>query len=393
MVNYLLATQEQKEMALDARKIMEKKLLPQIEELEKADGGKGAYPMDVHKAMVEAGYFGTNIPEEWGGLGLDLITRAIVFEEMAKVDPGFTFSFYNAGTYFDLILQTKLSDEDKQGWADQILAGEALGTLCVTEPNAGSDASAMSTSAVQDGDEWVINGTKCFATNGPIANYYIVAAWTDKNERASKGITCFFVEKERGVQIGKKENKMGLKTSETCDVIFENVRVPKDHIIGEIGKGFVTSMNLIASEGRTFGACFCLGLAQGALDYAVSYAKERRQFKKRIIDHEGLAFIIADMEMRTSASRALLYQTLASIENGADIGHQGSVVKAFISDCTMQTAIDAVQVMGGYGYMKDYPVEKLMRDAKIFQIFSGTNEIQRRTITRSLAGRDPHKQK
>lgn len=389
MVRYPLATREQREMADVARKILEKELAPQIEALEKADNGMGQYPMDVHKIMAEKGFYGMNIPEEWGGLGLDVVTQALICEEMAKVDAGFTFSFYNAGTYFPLILQTGLSKEEKQKWADKILSGESIGNFCITESEAGSDAAAMRTRAVKDGNEWVINGTKCFGSNAPVADHFLVAAWTDKTKKASQGVTFFLVEKERGVQIGKKENKMGLKLSETSDVIFDNVRVPEDHVIGEVGRGFVTSLELISSEGRIIGASFMVGLAQAALDHAVAYAQERRQFGKRIIDHQGLGFLIADMEARTAASRALLYQNLTCIKEGINIGHMGSVVKMYISDCTMQTAIDAVQVFGGYGYMKDYPVEKLMRDAKIFQIFSGTNQIQRRTIARALAGKDP----
>ena len=393
MVEYLLATDEQKELAATARAILEKELAPQIEALEHADGGKGQYPMDVHQKMVEAGYFGMNIPEKWGGLGLDVVTQALIAEEMAKVDVGFTFSFYNAGTYFPMILASGLSDEEKQQWADEIMAGTKRGCFCITEADAGSDIRSMRTKAVKDGDEWVINGTKCFASNAPISNYFLVAAWNDKEAGPGKGITFFLVEKERGVQIGKKETKMGLKLSETSEVIFDNVRVPEDHIIGEIGMGLKYSLALISNEGRALGMSFNLGLAEAALDQAVEYTKQRRQFGKRVIDHEGLAFKIADMKARTEASRALLYYTLNALKEGKEIGTMGSVCKMYISDCTMQTTSDAVQCLGGYGYMKEYPVEKYMRDAKIFQIFSGTNEIQRRTIAKALAGRDPLKVK
>ena len=312
---------------------------------------------------------------------------------MAKVDVGFTFIFYNAGTYFPMILASGLSDEEKQQWADEIMAGTKRGCFCITEADAGSDIRSMRTKAVKDGDEWVINGTKCFASNAPISNYFLVAAWNDKEAGPGKGITFFLVEKERGVQIGKKETKMGLKLSETSEVIFDNVRVPEDHIIGEIGMGLKYSLALISNEGRALGMSFNLGLAEAALDQAVEYTKQRRQFGKRVIDHEGLAFKIADMKARTEASRALLYYTLNALKEGKEIGTMGSVCKMYISDCTMQTTSDAVQCLGGYGYMKEYPVEKYMRDAKIFQIFSGTNEIQRRTIAKALAGRDPLKAK
>lgn len=388
MVEYLMATEEQKDLAQTAYEITKKELSDRIDEFEKADDGRGKFPIDVLKTLAEAGYYGMNIPEEWGGLGFDKVTQALIMEQIAKVDAGFAFSFYNAGTYFPIILQTGMSKEEKQSWADRILSGESAGAFAITEPNAGSDAAAMKSTAVKDGNEWVINGTKCFMSNAPIADHFLIAAWTDKTKRASQGVTFFFVEKERGVQIGKKEYKMGLKLSETSEIIMDNVRIPEDHVIGEVGKGFGASLGVITNEGRALGMAFNLGLAQAALDEAVEYAKVRRQFGKRIIDHEGLGFLIADMKARTEASRALMYQTLMAQDQGIDVGTLPSICKMYISDCTMQTTIDAVQVLGGYGYMHDYPVEKYMRDAKIFQIFSGTNQIQRRTIARALAGKD-----
>lgn len=389
MVQYRLATEEQRQLADGARVIMERELAPRISEFEHADEGRGRYPFEVHKVLAEAGYYAMNIPEEWGGLGLDIVTRTLILEEMAKVEAGFSFAFYNGGSYFPLILETGLSAQEKQGWADRLLAGDEFGCFIITEANAGSDAGAMRTSAVKEGNEWVINGTKCFASNGPNATFYLVAAWTDKTKKASEGITFFLVERDRGVQVSKKEDKMGLKLSETAELVFDNVRVPEDHVIGEVGKGFGKSLSVIREEGRPIGAVVDLGIAQAALDQAVDYAKVRRQFGKRIIDHEGLAFIIADMKMRTDACRALIYHFAECIKQGVPVGDMASVVKAYVSDCTMQTTTDAVQVLGGYGYMKDFPVEKYMRDAKIFQIFSGTNQIQRRTIARMLAGRDP----
>ena len=393
MVKYALATEEQRQLAEDAYRVLDKELRPRIEELEHADGGRGEFPMDLLHKLADLGYFGMNIPEKWGGLGFDAVTQAIICEEMAKVDAGFTFSFYNAGTYFPLIEKSHLSDEEKQNWADRIIAGEAVGCFCITEPGAGSDAAAMSSTATYDEatNEWILNGTKCFASNGPISNYFIIAAWNDKSKKASEGVTCFLIEKERGIKIGKKENKMGLKLSETSELILEDVRVPADHVIGEVGKGFRTAIGLISAEGRVIGTSFMVGLAQAALDVAVEYTKTRRQFGKRVIDHQGLGFLIADMEIRTDASRALMYDTLRQVDAGVMPGHMSSVVKTFISDCTMQTTTDAVQCLGGYGYMKDYPVEKYMRDAKIFQIFSGTNQIQRRTIAKALAGQDTGK--
>ena len=393
MVNYAFATEEQIELANEARKILDKLLVPNLEKYEKGNNGLGEYPMEVHQALVEAGYFGMNIPEEWGGLGLDLMTRTIITEEIAQVDAGFAFSFVCSGNYFPEILHTKMSDEVKQEWADKILSG-TMGCLALTEANAGSDAAAMRATATYDEatDEWVINGTKCFITNATKADFFLVTAWTDKTKKPGEGVTFFFVEKERGVQIGKQENKLGIKLSETAEIILDNVRVPADHVIGEVGKGFVETMGHIA-ETRCFHGAYSTGIAQRAFEHASEYAKVRRQFGSRIIDQQAVAFMLADMQARTQSCRALLYETIQKIQLGLPLGNSCNIVKLVCADNAMQTTIDAVQVMGGYGYMKDYPVEKLMRDAKIFQIFGGTSQILRRTIGKNIAGRDPEKKK
>ena len=387
MVNYILATEEQKDLAMNARSILEKYLAPRIEEFEHADDGHGVFSREILQHLVEAGYYGMGIPEEYGGLGLDLLTQAIIVEEMAKVEAGFTFSAFNAGNFFPLILKTGLSAEEKQTWADKILAGEVMGCFALTEPSAGSDAAAMRTTALKDGSEWVINGTKCFITNAPNADFFLIAAWTDKEQKPSRGITFFFVEKERGVNIGKKEKKMGLKLSETSDVILEDVRVPEDHVIGEVGRGFGAALEVLNEDGRIMDAVCALGVGQAALDHAIDYAKVRKQFGKRIIDHQGLGFLIADMQLRMESARALLYQTVDAICQGIATHHLTSSVKAYVTDSVMQVTTDAVQVFGGYGYSTEYPVEKYMRDAKIFQIFGGTNQIQRMIIMRDLAGK------
>lgn len=387
MVNYIFATDEQKEMADTARKIMETELLPHIEEYETADEGRGVYPKTVHDKLAEAGYYGMEIPEEWGGLGFDMVTQAIIIEEMGKVDCPFAFSFAGSSCFFDTILATSIPDSEKQMWAERIMGG-AMGCFAQTEPNAGSDVAAMRTTAVKDGNEWVLNGTKCFASNSPNAEYFIIPAWTDKTQRASKGVTVFFVEKERGVKIGKKENKMGLHLSETADVILEDVRVPADHIVSGEGQGFGKALTLLGKTSAMVNCAPNLGMAQAAMDQAIAYTKERRQFGKRIIDQQAVSFMIADMEMRTEASRALLYEYLAAKRDGVPYGNLEMMIKAFVTDATMQTTMDAVQVCGGYGYMKDYPFERYMRNAKIFQIFGGTNQIKRKNLMKKIAGRD-----
>ena len=390
MMYYKFATEEQKDLAAGARQIVEDLLKPNLEKYEHGDNGLGEYPMEVHKALAEAGYYGMNIPEAWGGLELDVVTRSLITEEIAQVDAGFAFSFTCSGNYFPEISKTAMSDEVKQQWADRIMAGEAIGCLALTEPSAGSDATAMRTTAVKDGDDWVINGTKCFITNATISDYFLVAAWTDKTQRASKGVTLFFVEKERGVKLGKKENKMGLKLSETSEVIFDNVRVPSDHIVGEEGRGFIETIAHIA-ETRCLHGIYSTAIAERAYTEALEYAKVRRQFGKRIIDQQAVAFMLADMKARTETCRAMLYQTLVCIRDGLPVGDDCNIVKLMCADNAMQTTTDAVQVMGGYGYMKEYPVEKLMRDAKIFQIFGGTSQILRRTIGKNIAGKDPER--
>ena len=395
MINYLFATEEQKELANEARKILEKELLPKIEEYDEANGGLGGYPMEVHQKLVEAGYYAAYIPEEWGGLGLDPVTLGVIYEEMGKIDAGFAFAFSGSGCEFPKILQTSMSDEEKQMWADRIINEGAMGSFNLTEPGAGSDAAAIRTTAVYDEatDEWVINGTKCFCSNAPTAEYFICVAWTDKTKRPSEGITAFFVEKERGVQVGKQERKMGLHLAGTSDVIYDNVRVPADHVIGEVGKGFRVALGGIKGASALVNCCSSLGMAQAAVDQAIEYAKTRRQFGSRIIDFQAVGFMIADMETRLEAARAMVYESLVCARDGVDSRYVDYMVKYFVTDQVMAVCEDAVQVVGGYGYMKDYPFERYMRNAKIFQIFGGTNQIKRKNLMKVIAGKDPEKKK
>ena len=322
MVEYRFATEEQIGLAMDARRIMEKELKPRIEELEHGNGGRGEFPVDVLKIMARAGYFAMDIPEKWGGLGLDTVTQCIIQEEMSKVDAGFTFNLNGAGMNFEYIESSHIPEEDKQAWADKMLAG-------------------IRTTAVRDGDDWVISGNKCFVTNGPLADYFIVAAWTDKTVSAGKGVTLFFVEKERGVQVGSMENKMGIKLSVTSDIIFDGVRVPNDHVVGEIGGGFkefMRHMDLV----RVKGMIYALGIAQAAIDCAAEYATTRSAFGKPIIKHQGLAFLLADMQIRTEASRAILYEGARLYDEGRPLDsvlassskwRHGKTAKPFLRSC------------------------------------------------------------
>ena len=305
---------------------------------------------------------------------------------MSKVDAGFAVAIHGTSNLqFPYIMRSGLPEEKKQEWADRIMSGESFGAICFTESMAGSDASAIKTTAVFDeaAQEWVLNGVKCFASNGPIADHFVIFAWTDKTQKPGSGISAFFVEKERGVEIGTIENKLGLKMSKTSEVILNDVRVPADHLCGELGTGYKQFLSGM-DEVRITGMIFSLGIAQAAVDAAVEYAKTRKTMGQPIIRHQGLGFLLAEMQTRTDASRAILYQGARCLDEGLPLGTISSSSKNFVANSTVQTVIDAMEVFGGYGYVKDYPVEKLVRDAKIFTIFDGTTEINKMVIARQL---------
>lgn len=364
----ILLTEEQRELAQMAAKIVKAELAPRVAELDKG----GEFPRDVMESLRSAGFYGMGIPEEYGGLGLDLTTQMAIYEEIAKVDAGFSFNFALASGEFAMLEEAGVSEEMKRYYADKILNG-SICSFCLTEAQAGSDAAAIRTTAVRDGDEYVLNGTKCFITNGALADLFLIFAYTDKG-KGTKGISAFLVEKDRGVQIGKTEDKMGLKLSITSEVILQDVRIPADHLIGQEGKGFGYAMRAL-EKARVTTMIHALGIAQSAMDIALDYAKVRKTFGKPIIEHQGLAFLLADMQKRVDAARAMLYYSAAALDKGLPIGTLSPSTKIFVSETAMSVTTDAVQVLGGYGYMKEYPVEKLMRDAKVFSIFEGTNQI------------------
>lgn len=364
----LLLTAEQQEFAALAAQIVKKELAPRVAELDRT----GEFPMDVMDALREAGFYGMGIPEQYGGLGLDVTTQMAIYEELAKIDAGFSFNFALASGEFGLLEAAGASEELKRYYAEKILSG-SICSFCLTEAQAGSDAANIRTTAVRDGDEYVLNGTKCFITNGALADMYIVFAYTDKS-KGTKGISAFLVEKKHGVQVGKTEDKMGLKLSITSELIFDNVRIPASNLIGEEGKGFIYAMKAL-EKGRVTTMVHALGIAQAAMDLALDYAKVRQTFGKPIIRHQGLAFLLADMQKRIDAARAMLYYSAAVIDRGLPLGTLSPDTKIFVSETAMSVTTDAVQVLGGYGYMKEYPAEKLMRDAKVFSIFEGTNQI------------------
>lgn len=364
----ILLNEEQRELAALAGKIVKAELAPRVAELDRT----GEFPSDVMRSLREAGFYGMGIPEAYGGLGLDLTTQMTIYEEIAKVDAGFSFNFALAGGEFSILEYGKAPEEMKRYYAEKILNG-SICSFCLTEAQAGSDAANIRTTAVREGDEYVINGTKCFITNGALADMFLVFAYTDKS-KGTRGISAFLVEKKHGVKIGKTEDKMGLKLSVTSEVIFDQVRIPASNLIGEEGKGFSYAMRAL-ERGRITTMVHALGIAQAAMDEALAYAKVRETFGKPIIKHQGLAFLLADMQKRVDGARAMLYYAAAALDRGLAPGTLSPSTKILVSETAMSVTTDAVQVLGGYGYMKEYPVEKLMRDAKVFSIFEGTNQI------------------
>jgi alkylation response protein AidB-like acyl-CoA dehydrogenase len=281
-----------------------------------------------------------------------------------------------------LPIQLHGTEEQKQQWLPRCASGEWSPAFCLSEPEAGSDPGAMRTTAVRDGDEWVINGTKNWISNATIADFYLVFAVTD---RENKRFSAFVVEKDReGFSVPKLEHKLGIKGSPTGQPVFEDVRVPADHLIGDEGRGMAVALSTLERT-RLGAAAQAVGIAQGAIDYATSYAKERVSFGKPIFEHQAIAFKLADMETKTAAARELVYKACAMADrNEPGLGKYTSMAKLFASDVAMQVTIDAIQVLGGYGYVDEYPVERMMRDAKITQIYEGTNEIQRMVVSRAM---------
>jgi len=342
---------------------------------------KAEYPWDIRKAFADHDLLGLPFPEELGGTGTGTLMLNIAVEEVAKAcaSSSLILMIQELGT---LPIQLHGTEEQKQQWLPRCASGEWSPAFCLSEPEAGSDPGAMRTTAVRDGDEWVINGTKNWISNATIADFYLVFAVTD---RENKRFSAFIVEKDReGFSVPKLEHKLGIKGSPTGQPVFEDVRVPADHLIGDEGRGMAVALSTLERTRLGAGAQ-AVGIAQGAIDYATTYAKERVSFGKPIIEHQAIAFKLADMETKTAAARELVYKACAMADrNEPGLGKYTSMAKLFASDVAMQVTIDAIQVLGGYGYVDEYPVERMMRDAKITQIYEGTNEIQRMVISRSM---------
>lgn len=364
-----------------AREIAEKRIRPVAAEYDES----GKFPREIIEAIAEADLFRVFIPEEYEGmdLGSPIMNMCIVTEELSKACGGISLGFAATGLGTMPIL-VSASDEQKKKWLPRIASGQ-LAAFGLTEANAGSDAGGVATRAVLDGDEYVINGTKQWITNGGEAEIYTVFCVTDPTKGA-RGVSCIVVEKGTpGFTFGKKENKMGIRASATTELIFQDCRVPKENILGKPGLGFFTAMKTFDMSRPGVGSQ-ALGIAQGALDLAVNYSRERRQFGQPISSFQGLQFMLADMGMKIEAARALIYSTARWIDQSKPkkATTYSAMAKCFASDVAMEVTTNAVQVFGGYGYMKEYPIEKYMRDAKITQIYEGTNQIQRVEIAKGL---------
>ncbi|MGN0203159.1 MAG: acyl-CoA dehydrogenase family protein [Coprococcus sp.] len=368
----LLYTEEQKEYIKMVRDMVEKEVKPYVAECDR----KGECPIELFQPAIDMGLHMVEIPEEYGGMGLDYETTAMIFEEIAKVDAGYADTLV---TTFVALRNVILAGTPEQAryFADVVSEGK-FACFAITESNAGSDAGAIKSKAVKDGDDYILNGTKTFATNGECASLYIVFF------RTEEGITAFMVDRDTpGFSVGSHEDKMGFRLSNTTDLIFEDVRVPASRIIGEKGKGLSIALNSL-NLSRAFISTLGVGIMQRALDEAVTYAKMRTQFGQPIIKFEMVQQMLADMAIKVEASRCLVNNTMKMMDQGSLVRKEGAITKTFVTDCMQEVTSNAIQVFGGYGYSREYPVEKLMRDAKIFQIFEGTNQIQRQTIAKCL---------
>ncbi|SEP95415.1 Acyl-CoA dehydrogenase [Lentzea xinjiangensis] len=363
------------------RSLAEKEIKPFAAEVDENE----RFPVEAHNALVKSGFAAVHVPESYDGQGADSVATCIVIEEVARVCASSSLipAVNKLGTMPILL---SASEELKQLVMPSIAAGEAMASYALSEREAGSDTASMRTRAVLDGDHWVLNGTKCWITNAGESSWYTVMAVTDPNApKKSQGISAFVVHKDDpGFSVGPKERKLGIKGSPTREIYFENCTIPENRIIGEPGTGLKTALKTLDHTRPTIGAQ-AVGIAQGALEAAVAYVKDRKQFGKSISDFQGVQFMLADMAMKIEAARHMVYVAAAKAERGEpNIGFITAAAKCFASDVAMEVTTDAVQLFGGAGYTRDFPVERMMRDAKITQIYEGTNQIQRVVMSRAV---------
>ncbi len=376
-MDYLL-TDEQKMIQELARKIAEEKIRPVAAKHDQTE----EFPWEVIKVIAESDLFGLFIPEEYGGMGVGVLNLCIATEELSRACGGIAVCYAASalGT-FPIVLFG--NDEQKKKYLPDLAKGKRIAAFGITEPEAGSDASGIKTVAHKSGDHYILNGLKHFITNGSDAEVYVIIAMTDKN-RGARGASAFIVEKGTpGFTFGKKEDKMGIRASSTSELVFTDCKIPKENLLSKEGMGFIVTMKTFDMS-RPGVAAQALGIAQGALDLAVKYAKERHQFGKSISSFQGIQWMLADMATEIEAARALVYSTARMVDAGKSVSKESAMAKMYASDVAMKVTVDALQIFGGYGYMKDYPIEKYVRDAKITQIYEGTNQIQRNIIALQL---------
>jgi alkylation response protein AidB-like acyl-CoA dehydrogenase len=373
-------TDDQLEFRDTIRRIVTERVAPRAAEID----AKAEYPWDIRKLFAEHDLLGLPFPEEYGGTGTGTLMLNIAIEEVARAcaSSALILMIQELGT---LPIQLFGTEELKQRFLPRCASGEWTPAFALSEPEAGSDPGGMITRAVRDGDDWIVTGTKNWITNLGVADFYVVFAKTDPEAGRSRGISAFVVEADRpGFSVGKLEHKLGIKGSPTGQPIFDDVRIPAANLIGEENRGMSVALGTL-DHSRLGVAAQAVGIAQGATDHAAAYARERRQFGQPIAEFQGIQFKLADMETHTAAARELLYRACAKIDRGeGDAGKYSAMAKLFASDTAMAVTVEAIQVLGGYGYVTEYPVERYMRDAKITQIYEGTNEIQRLVIARSM---------
>ncbi len=371
-----------KEFRRAVRQMCEERIAPHAAEVDR----DAAFPWDGFKASVEMELPALGIPVPYGGAGADHVTQAIMVEELARVCASTSVTMLISKLGMMPIFNWGTEDLRKK-YVPRVAAGEAQASYCLSEADAGSDVAAMRCRAVRDGEDYVLSGTKYWITNAGASDLYTVFAKTDL-DAGHRGISCFVVEADWGVRVAKLEHKMGLRGSPTGEVVFDNVRVPAENRIGEEGQGFTIAMHTLDRSRPTIGAQ-AVGIAQGAVDYAAQYMGQRNAFGQPISEFQGLRFMLADMAMRTEAARTLVYRACSVIDAGdpdGELSMVGAMAKCFASDTAMAVTTDAVQLLGGYGYTTDFPAERFMRDAKITQIYEGTNQIQRVVIAKRLLG-------
>ena len=376
-------TEEQELFRASVRELVEDKIAPRAAAIDEAD----EYPHDVDEALVKAGFAGVSYPEEFGGAGGGAVELCILVEEISKVCAGVSLipAVNKLGAIPILLGGT---DEQKKLVCTGLTNGDHRMSYCLTEPGSGSDAAAMRSRATRDGDDWVIKGSKRFITGAGASDLYTYFAVTDPDGKKGRNITCFLVSGDMdGFELGRKEEKMGIRGSPTREVILNDVRVPAENVVGEVNQGFQLAMRTLDFSRPTV-AAQALGIAQGAFDFAVGYCKEREQFGQPIAGFQGMQFMFADMAMKIETARMAVYRAATAVDEAAsDVSYWAAIAKCYASDVAMSVTTDCVQALGGYGYIREYPVERFMRDAKITQIYEGTNQIQRVVLARQIFGK------